>query len=71
MHAGRTKYTAAGGIREINRAIIDFYKREFGTEYQPSEVMATAGESRCQCGSDVNQSRRRVPDSQTVVGNVS
>ena len=43
MQAGRTKYTAAGGIREINRAIIDFYKREFGTEYQPNEVMATAG----------------------------
>jgi aspartate aminotransferase len=43
MRAGRTKYTAAGGIREINRAIIDFYKREFGTEYQPNEVMATAG----------------------------
>jgi aspartate aminotransferase len=43
MHAGRTKYTAAGGIREINRTIIDFYKREFGTEYQTNEVMATAG----------------------------
>ena len=43
MQAGRTKYTAAGGIREIHRAIIEFYKREFGTEYQSSEVMATAG----------------------------
>ena len=43
MKAGRTKYTSAGGIREIQRAIIDFYKRKFGTEYQPSEVMATAG----------------------------
>lgn len=43
MRAGRTKYTNAGGIREINRAIIDFYQREFGTAYQPSEVMATAG----------------------------
>jgi aspartate aminotransferase len=43
MKAGRTKYTAAGGIREIQRAIIDFYRREFGTEYQPSEVMSTAG----------------------------
>ena len=43
MSAGRTKYTNAGGIREINRAIIDFYQREFGTEYQPNEVMATAG----------------------------
>src|SRR5215211_3556797 len=43
MRAGRTKYTAAGGIREINRAIIDFYQREFGTDYQPGEVMVTAG----------------------------
>ena len=43
MQAGRTKYTAAGGIREINRAIIDFYQREFGTEYQPNEVMVTSG----------------------------
>jgi aspartate aminotransferase len=43
MKAGRTKYTSAGGIRELQRAIIDFYRREFGTEYQPSEVMATAG----------------------------
>jgi aspartate aminotransferase len=43
MRAGRTKYTAAGGIRELSRAIIDFYWREFGTEYQPNEVMATAG----------------------------
>lgn len=43
MRAGKTKYTSAGGIRELSRAIIDFYKREFGTEYQPSEVMATSG----------------------------
>ena len=43
MRAGRTKYTAAGGVREIHRAIIDFYGREFGNEYQPSEVMVTAG----------------------------
>lgn len=43
MKAGRTKYTAAGGIRELQRAIIDFYHREFGTEYQPTEVMTTAG----------------------------
>jgi len=43
MRAGRTKYTANAGIRELQRAIIDFYQREFGTEYQPSEVMATAG----------------------------
>jgi aspartate aminotransferase len=43
MKAGRTKYTSAGGIRELQRSIIDFYRKSFGTEYQPSEVMATAG----------------------------
>ena len=43
MLAGCTKYTANAGIRELQRAIIDFYKREFGNEYQTSEVMATAG----------------------------
>jgi aspartate aminotransferase len=43
MRAGRTKYTANAGIRELQRAIIDFYRKEFRTEYQPAEVMATAG----------------------------
>ena len=43
MRAGKTKYTAAGGVREIQRAIIDFYQRDFGTAYQPNEVMVTAG----------------------------
>jgi len=43
MRAGRTKYTANAGIRELQRAIIDFYRKEFGIEYQPGEVMATAG----------------------------
>lgn len=43
MKAGRTKYTSAGGVRELQRSIIDFYGRTFGVEYQPSEVMATAG----------------------------
>jgi aspartate aminotransferase len=43
MRAGCTKYTANAGIRELHRAIIHFYQREFGVEYQPNEVMATAG----------------------------
>src|SRR5215211_1944734 len=43
MRTGCTKYTANAGIRELQRAIIDFYRKEFGTEYEPSEVMATAG----------------------------
>ena len=43
MTAGRTKYTPAGGIRELQKSIIEFYSRTFATDYQPAEVMATAG----------------------------
>lgn len=43
MTIGRTKYTSTGGTRELQRAIINFYKREFHTEYQPAEVMGTSG----------------------------
>ena len=43
MRAGHTKYTATGGIRELQSAIIRFYKDSFGTEYAPTEVMATSG----------------------------
>jgi len=43
MRAGYTKYTSTGGVRPLQQAIIDFYAARFGTQYQPSEVMATAG----------------------------
>ena len=43
MRAGRTKYTANAGIRELQRAIIDFYRKDFAAAYEPGEVMATAG----------------------------
>ena len=43
MRAGRTKYTSTGGVRELQAAIIRFYKDQFGTEYAPAEVMATSG----------------------------
>lgn len=43
MKAGRTKYTAAGGIRELQGSIIEFYQKMFGADYQTTEVMATAG----------------------------
>jgi aspartate aminotransferase len=43
MRIGRTKYTSTGGTRELQKAIINFYQREFQTEYQPSEVMGTSG----------------------------
>ncbi len=43
MRAGKTKYTATAGIRELQDAIVDFYAREFGAAYERAEVMATSG----------------------------
>src|SRR5882724_2073047 len=43
MRAGKTKYTSTGGTRELQQAIIDFYARSFGANYERAEVMATSG----------------------------
>ncbi len=43
MRAGQTKYTPTAGIRQLQQAIIDFYAREFGAEYERPQVMATSG----------------------------
>jgi aspartate aminotransferase len=43
MRAGQTKYTPTAGTRQLKQAIINFYEREFGTRFEQSEVMATAG----------------------------
>jgi len=43
LKAGKTKYTATGGTTAFQDAVINFYNRNFGAEYTPSEVMATAG----------------------------
>ncbi|CAN5861240.1 pyridoxal phosphate-dependent aminotransferase [soil metagenome] len=43
MRAGQTKYTPTAGTRQLQQAIIDFYAREFGADYQRSQVMATSG----------------------------
>jgi aspartate aminotransferase len=43
MRAGATKYTPTAGTRDLQRAIINFYEREFGASFSPQEVMATAG----------------------------
>jgi aspartate aminotransferase len=43
MRAGKTKYTPTAGTRELQRAIISFYEREFGAHYETNEVMATSG----------------------------
>jgi len=43
MRAGKTKYTATAGVRELQQALVDFYVDLFGTQYERSEVMATSG----------------------------
>lgn len=43
MNTGQTKYTATGGTRALQEAIVNYYEREFGASYDTSEVMATAG----------------------------
>ena len=43
MQAGQTKYTPTAGTRKFQQAIIDFYQREFSTQYERNEVMGTAG----------------------------
>jgi aspartate aminotransferase len=43
MRVGHTKYTSTGGTRELQKAIIGFYQKQFQVDYQPSEVMGTSG----------------------------
>jgi len=38
-----TKYTAAGGIRELREAICAWHARELGSDYSPAECIATVG----------------------------
>jgi len=38
-----SKYTATPGTMELRQAIVDWHRRELGTSYSPSEVIATAG----------------------------
>jgi len=38
-----TKYTANAGTEELKRAVADRYRDDYGVEYAPSEVIATAG----------------------------
>ncbi len=43
MRAGKTKYTPTAGTRELQKALIEMYVRDFGAAYERSEVMATSG----------------------------
>jgi aspartate aminotransferase len=38
-----TKYTPAGGTAELKQAVCDRHNGDFGTDYQPSECIITAG----------------------------
>jgi aspartate aminotransferase len=43
IRAGQTKYTPTSGTRKLQEAIVGYYEREFGTRFEPAELMATAG----------------------------
>lgn len=43
MRAGKTKYTPTAGTRDLQRAIVEMYARDFGASYERNEVMATSG----------------------------
>jgi aspartate aminotransferase len=43
LKAGKTKYTAAGGIIELRRAIAEKLKKENGLEYSPEQVIVNIG----------------------------
>lgn len=38
-----TRYTPTGGTAELKQAIIDYFQRETGAQYQPAEVIVGAG----------------------------
>jgi len=43
MRAGKTKYTPTAGTRDLQKAIIQRYRTDFGAIYERNEVMATSG----------------------------
>src|ERR1051326_1749890 len=43
MLAGKTKYTPTAGTRDLQKAIIEMYQRDFGATYERNQVMATSG----------------------------
>src|SRR5215208_8473807 len=43
IDANFTRYTAAAGIPELREAICARYKRDYGIEFTPAEVLLTAG----------------------------
>ncbi|HMH44791.1 MAG TPA: pyridoxal phosphate-dependent aminotransferase [Pyrinomonadaceae bacterium] len=43
MQAGKTKYTPTAGTRDLQQAILQMYRTDFGAMYERNEVMATSG----------------------------
>jgi aspartate aminotransferase len=43
MKAGHTHYTIASGIPELKKAVVEDYKRRYGLEYSPSQVVISNG----------------------------
>ena len=41
--AGHTKYTASGGSSAFIESVIDFYQKQYGLAFQPTQVRATVG----------------------------
>src|ERR1044071_239029 len=38
-----TRYTATSGIAPLRQAIVDMMARDFGTQYEPAQVLVTNG----------------------------
>lgn len=38
-----TKYTAVGGTAELRKAVCEYHRKLFGTDYQPNECLITVG----------------------------
>ncbi len=43
IESGHTKYTAAAGTPDLKQAICERFAADFGTSYEPAEVIAAAG----------------------------
>lgn len=43
INSGFTKYTAAGGIRDLKKAIVDKHARDFGSRFDVSECLVNIG----------------------------
>lgn len=43
MNAGRTHYTASGGIVELKQAVCALYQRDYGLQFKPNQVLISNG----------------------------